>query len=93
MAMKERRGIQAARDGREAKRRKEAKENGVVLERESAGAAAGKGKGKKRTAGARDMGVVDRPGVGRLRGAQLKISERDVQSIENTRDTFGRKRR
>lgn len=83
--MNMRKGMVAARVAGEAKRRKEAKENGVVLERE-----VGVKKVKKR---ARRDDAVDRPGIGRMKGAQLRISERDVQSIENTRDTFGRKRR
>lgn len=83
--MSMRKGITAAKVAGEAKRRKEAKENGVILERE-----VGNKKMKKRPQ--RDD-AVDRPGIGRMKGAQLRISERDVKSIENTRDTFGRRRR
>lgn len=83
-----RKGINAAAVSRESKRRREAKENGVILERETVG----KKKGKKRDGGAGMGGGVDRPGVGRLRGAELRISESDVRKIEGTRDTFSRKR-
>ncbi|RSL65600.1 hypothetical protein CEP54_004106 [Fusarium duplospermum] len=56
MPMNMRKGIVAAADAREAKRRREAKENGVILERET-------GKKKGRRERKRDFGV-DRPGVG-----------------------------
>jgi hypothetical protein len=85
--MNMRKGIVAAAGAREAKRRREAKENGVILERETNG-----GKRKKVKHGRRELGL-DRPGVGRLKGAELKITERDVKRIENTRDTFGRRKR
>ena len=81
-----RKGINAAAEARESKRRREAKENGIILERPAA--ANGKRKGSK----GRDFGL-DRPGVGRLKGAELRLSDRDVKSIENSRDTFGRKGR
>ncbi|TWU73688.1 hypothetical protein ED733_004717 [Metarhizium rileyi] len=83
MPMHMRKGMAAASDAREAKRRREAKENGVILEKET---------GKKRRERGR-RGEVDRPGVGRLKGAELRISERDVKRIEGTRDVFGRKGR
>ncbi|KAF4343339.1 swr1-complex 5 [Fusarium beomiforme] len=85
MPMNMRKGIVAAADAREAKRRREAKENGVILERET---------GKKK--GRRDRGrdfAVDRPGVGRLKGAELRLSDRDIKSIEGGRDVFGRRSR
>lgn len=86
MPMHMRKGMMAASDARETKRRREAKENGIILERET-------GKQKRRSRGGRDGGGVDRPGVGRLKGAELRISESDVKRIEGTRDVFGRKGR
>lgn len=84
MPMNMRKGIVAAAGAREAKRRREAKENGVILERET---------GKKgRRERKRDLGV-DRPGVGRLKGAELRLSDRDIRGIEGTRDAFGRRGR
>ncbi|KAL7784588.1 hypothetical protein V8C37DRAFT_395552 [Trichoderma ceciliae] len=83
MPMHMRKGINAAVVEREAKRRREAKESGVVLERE-----AGKKKKRDRKSGG---GGGFGPAVGRLRGAELRISERDVVKIEGTRDTFGRR--
>ncbi|EEU46557.1 uncharacterized protein NECHADRAFT_79278 [Fusarium vanettenii 77-13-4] len=55
MPMNMRKGIVAAAGAREAKRRREAKENGVILERETSK----KGRRERK----RDLGV-DRPGVG-----------------------------
>lgn len=89
MPMNMRKGMVAAAGAREAKRRREAKENGVILERSAAGGS-GAGKGKKQQQRSRDRGV-DGPGVGRMKGAQLRISERDVRSIEGGRDAFGRR--
>lgn len=82
--MNMRKGINAHREAKEAKRRKEAKENGIILERPAFDGKRGKGRGKR-------DGAVDRPGVGRMRGAELRISEGDVRKIEGTRDTFGRR--
>lgn len=91
MPMNVRKGLEAAAAERENKRRREARENGVVLERRGGGgsaivgaggvggaAARGKGKGKRR--GSRP---VDLPAVGKLRGAELRISARDIRSVEN----------
>ncbi|KAK7422420.1 pre-rRNA processing and 40S ribosomal subunit assembly [Neonectria punicea] len=83
MPMNIRKGIVAASGARETKRRREAKENGVILERET-------GKKSKRKERGRDL-AVDRPGVGRLKGAELRLSDRDVRGIEGVRDTFGRR--
>ncbi|KAG5752562.1 hypothetical protein H9Q69_004878 [Fusarium xylarioides] len=85
MPMNMRKGIVAAADAREAKRRREAKENGVILERET-------GKKKGRRDRGRDV-AVDRPGVGRLKGAELRLSDKDIKSIEGGRDAFGRRSR
>ncbi|KJZ74036.1 hypothetical protein HIM_06485 [Hirsutella minnesotensis 3608] len=82
MPMHMRKGIVAAAASRESKRRREARENGVILEREV---------GKKRRRERTRETAVDRPGVGRLKGAELRISERDVKKIEGGRDTFGRR--
>ncbi|KAL7935973.1 hypothetical protein V8C35DRAFT_296510 [Trichoderma chlorosporum] len=87
MPMHMRKGITAAATEREAKRRREAKESGVILERET-----GKKKGRDRKSGGGGGGGNGfGPAVGRLKGAELRISERDVKKIEGTRDTFGRR--
>ncbi|KAF5251940.1 hypothetical protein FANTH_3006 [Fusarium anthophilum] len=85
MPMNMRKGIIAAAGAREAKRRREAKENGVILERETS-------KKKGRRDRGRDV-AVDRPGVGRLKGAELRLSDKDIKSIEGGRDAFGRRSR
>ncbi|UNI14211.1 pre-rRNA processing and 40S ribosomal subunit assembly [Purpureocillium takamizusanense] len=85
MPMKMRKGMVAAADTREAKRRREARENGVILERDTSG----KGKSRRRDRG-RDL-AVDRPGMGTFKGAELRLSEHDVKRIEGGRDTFGRR--
>ncbi|EQK99764.1 hypothetical protein OCS_04524 [Ophiocordyceps sinensis CO18] len=82
MPMNMRKGIVAAATSRKDKRRREARESGVILERELGN--------KRRRDRARD-GDVHRPGVGRLKGAELRLSERDVKGIEGRRDTFGRR--
>ncbi|KAK1966232.1 hypothetical protein LY78DRAFT_657517 [Colletotrichum sublineola] len=78
MPMAFRKGIVAAAADREAKRRRQARENGIVLEKE---AGPPPGKKAKKKAGRAERGV-DGPAVGRMRGAELRLSERDVQSIE-----------
>nr|XP_036586581.1 uncharacterized protein CTRU02_03169 [Colletotrichum truncatum]KAF6797138.1 hypothetical protein CTRU02_03169 [Colletotrichum truncatum] len=73
MPMAFRKGINAAAADRETKRRRQAKENGIVLEREAA---------PKKAKRARADRGVDGPAVGRMKGAELKLSERDIRSIE-----------
>ncbi|CCE27966.1 uncharacterized protein CPUR_01440 [Claviceps purpurea 20.1] len=93
MPMQMRKGMLAAQQAREVKRRREARENGVILEKDVQMRGGDK---KRRRGGGRGgggMGGVDRPGVGRMRGAELRISERDVRGIEGGRDVFGRRGR
>jgi hypothetical protein len=80
MPMNIRKGIKAAGIAREDKRRRIAKENGVILERKGNGHGADSVRKRKR----RDL-AVDLPSVGRMKGAELRLSERDVRSIEGTR--------
>ncbi|KAI8296924.1 hypothetical protein K4K61_000488, partial [Colletotrichum sp. SAR11_59] len=82
MPMAQRKGIVAKAAQRETTRRRQAKENGVVLERE---APAPK---KKSGGGGRGERSVGGPSVGRMRGAQLTLSERDVRSIEGSGGAF-----
>lgn len=74
MPMAMRKGIESAKVSREMQRRREAAENGIVLERKG-----GNSKEKRKRGGA----SVDMPGVGRMRGAELSLSERDIRSIES----------
>ncbi|TPX14363.1 uncharacterized protein E0L32_005559 [Thyridium curvatum] len=87
MPMAQRKGIAAAAAAREHKRRREAKLNGVVLERpDGSGSGSGSSKGKdprgRRRAGG---GPVDAPSVGRMRGAELRLSKRDIRDVEGPR--------
>lgn len=77
MPMVQRKGIVAKAAQRESTRRRQAKENGVVLEREAPAP-------KKKSGGSRGERSVGGPSVGRMRGAQLTLSERDVRSIEGS---------
>lgn len=68
---------------KEERRRKEAKQNGIILEVPAANSnakgkkAPGKGKGKKRRE--RSVGT---PSVGHFERGMLKLSKRDVAKIE-----------
>ncbi|KAJ4304382.1 pre-rRNA processing and 40S ribosomal subunit assembly [Collariella sp. IMI 366227] len=73
MPMSMRKGIVGTAADKEAKRRKEARENGIILERE-----AKKAKTKSRPRGDRP---VDLPAVGRMRGAELRVSAREASAI------------
>ncbi|KAJ9131664.1 hypothetical protein NKR23_g11614 [Pleurostoma richardsiae] len=90
MPMAMRRGMAAAAAGREKKRRREAREGGVVLEREQ-NSSSGGSSGKRRSKGGGGGPRVDMPGVGRMKGAELRLSSRDVRSIEGTRSRGGGK--
>ncbi|KAA8910460.1 hypothetical protein FN846DRAFT_775219 [Sphaerosporella brunnea] len=68
-----RKGIEEKKSMREKKRRREAKEAGIVLEKEVK-----ERKIRKRVKG---MGVVGEPGVGRWKNGGLVLSKRDVASI------------
>ncbi|EME42884.1 hypothetical protein DOTSEDRAFT_80470 [Dothistroma septosporum NZE10] len=74
MPLSHRKGITAKSTAREANRRKEAAENGVILERVKF-----KASGDKR----RERSVGG-PGVGKFRGGTLKLSKRDISSIQNS---------
>ncbi|KAK5664219.1 hypothetical protein OQA88_435 [Cercophora sp. LCS_1] len=87
MPMSMRKGITRAAGSKEEKRRREARENGIVLEREAKKAV------KRKKGGERP---VDLPAVGKMRGAELRISAREIRAIENEgrrRETGRRKRR
>ncbi|KAI1626935.1 hypothetical protein EDD37DRAFT_646630 [Exophiala viscosa] len=74
MPLSHRKGILAKATSRDAMRRKEAKENGIVLEKPS---------GKVRSATRRERGV-DAPAVGKFRGGTLKLSKKDVLDIQGS---------
>jgi Domain of unknown function (DUF4602) len=87
MPLSHRRGIIAKASLKEATRRKEAKENGIVLEKE---VKARNGKSVRRERG------VGAPTVGKFQGGTLKLSRRDISDIEGPRKTqrvAGKRRR
>src|SRR3954465_11485091 len=82
MPISHRRGIIAKQGEGEGKERKEAKENGIILEKAKLG--------KKISEGKRDRGV-GAPGVGKFSGGTLKLSKKDIFDIEGPkRTTSGR---
>lgn len=88
MPMAVRKGIAAAAASRESRRRQEARENGIVLERPAKTA-----RKPGSTAGKR-MRAVDAPAVGRMRGSELRLRERDVRAIEGPRKkSVGKKKK
>ncbi|QIW98648.1 hypothetical protein AMS68_004166 [Peltaster fructicola] len=83
MPLSHRRGIEAKTVDREQKRRKEASDNGIILER---------AKFATKNIKPREKGIGG-PSVGRFQGGMLKLSGKDVRSIESTRTSVrGRKR-
>ncbi len=77
MPMSHRKGIIAKQNEKEEKRRKEARENGIILEKAKIG-------GKKSSDRKRDRGV-GAPGVGKFSGGTLKLSQKDISEIEGPR--------
>ncbi len=92
MPMAMRKGIAQHAFKREEKRRREARESGIVLERKG-GKTAGK-TGKTGQGRRRGEAPVDLPGVGKMRGAELRISARDARSIQGPQDQgFAKKKK
>ncbi len=77
--MSHRKGITSKQTEKELKRRHEAKENGIILEKASVGS-------KKPSAGKRDRGI-GAPGVGRFSGGTLTLSKKDIYEIEGPKRT------
>lgn len=83
MPMAMRKGISGAKASREEKRRREAKENGIILEREAPGEGGKKARRKQQQKGGRRSDLpVDMPGMGRMKGGELRLSKRDVRAVE-----------
>ncbi|VBB86483.1 Putative protein of unknown function [Podospora comata] len=78
MPMAMRKGIVSHATAKEAKRRKEAKENGIVLEREVKKSKPSRG---RRGGGRGEPREVGAPGVGRMKGATLRISAREAEVL------------
>lgn len=84
MPISHRKGIAARTEAAEALRRKNAQENGIVLEKAM--------NSSRQSKGRRDRGV-DAPGLGKFRGGILKLSRNEVASIQGPRHPMGRARR
>jgi hypothetical protein len=84
MPLSHRRGIKAKATAREEVRRKEAQENGIILERAS--------KGKRSDLEKRDRGVGT-PAVGKFAGGTLKLSRKDIHEINGPRQAIRGKRK
>ncbi|PSS03891.1 hypothetical protein BD289DRAFT_470646 [Coniella lustricola] len=97
-----RRGINAAREAKEDKRRREAKENGIILEKraltpgKTKQSSAGPRPSKWSKGGGRRGGLaVDMPGMGRFSNGELKLSKKEVRAVEmeGMRSDSGKRRR
>lgn len=86
MPLSHRKGIVAKAKQKEASRRREAKENGIILEKETT---ARKGKGVRRERG------IGGPAIGRFSGGTLELSSKDINDIQGRQRIAGtcRKRR
>lgn len=79
-----RRGIKSKSTQREDKRRREARENGIILEKPAP-------KSQKNT-GKRDRGVGG-PSVGKFAGGTLNLSKRDLVAMQGQGSSKGKKGR
>lgn len=79
MPLAQRKGIIAKATERQVTRRREAKENGIILEKVS--------HGKRKNDAKRDRGV-GAPSVGKFSGGTLKLSKVDIAQIQGPKKTF-----
>jgi len=95
MPLSHRRGIAAKAASRQALRRKEAKENGIILEKASSsnGSSSITGKSRGKSSGVRRERAVDVPAVGRFRGGTLKLSRHDVLDIQGSGQSGKRRKK
>ena len=83
MPMAHRKGIEGKKKEKEGKRREEAREHGIVLEK----------KQRKATREGKRERAVDAPGLGRFRGGTLTLSKRDVKGMQGPARSSGSRRR
>lgn len=83
MPFAQRKGITTKATKREELRRREAQENGIILEKAA--------KRKKKGDGKRQRGI-GAPSVGKFQGGMLKLSKKDVAEIEGPKKIARRKR-
>ena len=84
MPLAQRKGIIAKAAQKDESRRREAKENGIILEKAV--------KGKKKTEARRHRGI-GAPSVGKFQGGMLKLSRKDVAEIVGPKKKAKRKGR
>jgi hypothetical protein len=84
MPISHRKGIAAKTEAMEARRRKDAQENGTILEKAMKPSSQAKGR--------RDRGI-DAPSLGRFRGGTLKLSRNDIAGIQGPKKPLSRARR
>ena len=82
--MSHRKGIIAKATEREERRRREAKENGIILEKAK--------KVKKANMDKRERSI-DGPGVGMFKKGMLRLNKRDVTEIEGPKGLGGKSRK
>jgi len=80
MPMSHRKGIISKQNEREEKRRREARENGIILEKIKGGT-------KSQKQGRRDRGIGG-PSVGKFSSGTLRLSKKDIFDIEGPRQMF-----
>ena len=80
MPMSYRKGMIAKATERDEKRRRQAKDNGIILEKVK--------KGSKLVESRRERGI-GAPSIGKFTGGMLKLSKRDVASIEGPKKSAG----
>ena len=84
MPLSHRKGIQAKALAIESRRRREAKDNGIILERPAGGT---ESKFRRRERG------VGGPAIGKFTGGTLKLSRKDLQDLRGPPARSGRGKR
>jgi hypothetical protein len=84
MPMSHRKGIIAKASEREERRRREARENGIILERAK--------KARKANMDRRERSI-DGPGVGLFKKGMLRLNKRDISEIEGSKRPGGKSRK
>ena len=83
MPLAQRKGIAAKATEREELRRREAQENGIILEKTT------KSRKKAHTVKLRSIGA---PSVGKFQGGMLRLNKKDVAEIEGPKKIARRKK-
>lgn len=78
MPLAQRKGIDLKAARKEDTRRREAKENGIILEKATKG---------KRDKMMRRQRAIGTPNIGKFKGGMLTLSKKDVADIQGVRDT------